>query len=133
MAFKHDDAIIVTKPFADNHGYYARFQGVSGVAVAGQVTPIDLVMSEQRAVNGIELILKGHVTGDSVNLQVIYSGQVVDQFGLDWYVSGDSEIQSPIILPIKASILPTMSLRVSYRSTGNEDVQVFANYHLYEE
>lgn len=133
MTFKPDEKPIITNPFASNEKYSASFESTSGTITAGQEQDVDLVVTKQSALNGIQLIMSGHVTGDSARLQVIYEGQVVNQFATDWFFAGDSEGQNPIVLPIKASILPTMSLRVKYKSTGAQDVKVFVNYFLYEE
>lgn len=80
MTFKPDEKPIITNPFASNEKYSASFESTSGTITAGQEQDVDLVVTKQSALNGIQLIMSGHVTGDSARLQVIYEGQVVNHY-----------------------------------------------------
>ena len=144
------------QPFKDADNFRARLQGFSGTATAGTTTAIEHTLTEERFTNGTHLILKDHVTGDSVDFEIVdksYSfagilypadyngtawsivaptGVVLDKFGDNWFVSGDSESQHPNILSYPGRLLAGMTIRVTYHSTGGTDVKVYCNNFLHK-
>lgn len=128
------------KPFADSMGYRARFQGVVGTATAGQATNIDYQLTETRYINGVHLMLKDHVYGDTIDFKVVDmdnilgygAGVVLDTFGTAWNVASDSEAQFPVVLSYPAQLVQGLYIRVVYHSTGESNVQVRANLHLHK-
>jgi len=144
---KQKISIVEDKPFSDAQGFRARFKGYTDTATAGETTNIDILITEERFINGLQLILKDQAFGDSVDLQVVdingtYAGilypvgyptpLVLDTFGESWYVHSDSQNQDQIIVPYPARLLPGLYVRVIYHSVGETDVQVCANLFLHK-
>jgi hypothetical protein len=145
------------KPFADTDGFYFRGIGQKWSAAAGVSTNCDYKILEERYVNGINLILKNHVYGDSVKFQVVDkeflfagvlypatytggipwstavpTGVVLNEFGSSWYVSEDTQAQGFLILPYPAKLLANFYIRIVYTSTAANAVDVCANLFLHK-
>lgn len=116
-----------------------RGRGISGTATAGTTTNIDHKITEGRLIDGIKLILKDHVFGDSVRFQVVDvenilgygAGVVLDEFATNWYVSS-SEDQGAINLPYSAELIAGLYIRIIYNSIGQNNVSVRANLWLHK-
>lgn len=125
-------------PFSDADGFRARFKGYEGTASAGQTTDIDFLISGERNINGVCLILTNHADGDNVDFKIVdkdgimsTAGTVLDTFGENWYVDDTIKSQAQTILPYRAKILAGLYVRVTYRSVGNTNVKVKANLYLH--
>jgi hypothetical protein len=148
--------IPVKSPFKDAFGYRARYKGFMGTCTAGQAANIDHVITEERYINGLDIILCDHAFGDHASLQVVDTtytyagvlypaepspgvtwaqampdGVVLDTFGETWYVAADTQQQYPVEVPYPARILPGLVLRIRYASTGATDVKVVCNTYLH--
>lgn len=114
--------------------------GKAGTVTAGQVGNIDLKITEERLLNGVQIILKNHVNGDKAKLQVVDvdnilgygAGTVLSEYATDWYFAGDTENQGIFKLEYVANILTNLYLRIAYTSTGQSNVEVKANYFLHK-
>lgn len=114
------------RAFANSDGFRFRGKGISGTATKNTTSNIDYKLTEERYINGCNLILKNHAFGDSVKFQVIdidnvigYGNNVVlDEFGTDWYIAEDAQNQGVILLPYPAKILANLYIRIVYNSVG---------------
>lgn len=145
-----------SRAFANADGFRFRGKGIGGTATAGTSTNIDYKITEERYINGVDLIVKNHVTGDKLKFQVIDkdyvyagvlypatyggiawpvaapTGVLLDEFGTDWYLSEDTQKQGSILLPYPARILPNLYIRLVYTSIGNTNVDLYANLFLHK-
>ena len=67
---------------------------------------------------------------------VVPDGVVLNTFGAGWNIDHERVSQKAVILPIKASILEGMVIRLNYthcREPDTEALEVKANYFLYED
>lgn len=144
------------KPFSDTDGHKFRGKGFSGTATSGTTTNIQYKLTEERLLNGLELLIKNHVTGDKVHFEVVdvdyayagifypatYNGTawsiaaptgvVLDRFAEDWNLSEDVKRQGPYLLSYPARIYANLYLRVVYVSTGEQNVDVRVNAFLHK-
>jgi hypothetical protein len=149
---KDDEGNIVVreKPFKDDDGFRTRIKGFkSSVNTKGQ-TIRTFPVEEERWMDGIELILKGHKTGDSVQFVVldidgIYEGRYypegtplpvpLNQFGEDYYVSEDIQKQGQIKSSFLARLLPGMAIQVIYEGTADTEqengIELYFNLFTY--
>lgn len=129
------------KVFADADGFRARFLGMSGTATKNTTSSIDLKITEERYINGVQLIIKDHVFGDKVKFQVVDvdnvigygAGVVLDEFGTNWNLDDSKKDQGKILVDYPARILANLYIRIVYISIGTEnDVIVKANLFLHK-
>lgn len=133
-------ALMPFRPFSDSEGFRFRGKGVSGLATASTVTNIDLKITEERFINGCEVILKDQAFGDSCNFEIVDvdniigygAGVVLDRFAESWFFSGDVQDQGQFILDYPAKIIAGLYIRIAYTSTGGTNVQVRCNYFLHK-
>lgn len=113
-------------------------QGVSTNPTAGTSTNLDLMMTDDCLLNGIELIISGATLGDYVALQVVdttgafsgVAGTIMIQPATNWYVSQTSDTQFDIVYPAK--IYAGLTLRAVYTSTGLTSPFLAVNYKLHK-
>jgi hypothetical protein len=118
--------------------------GATGTAIAGQTTSIDLDLTDDHLMTGIQLIAKGSVFGDKVDMMVIAKSSPLPngapiptnvplaQFGTNVYLDEDSQMKFNEEARYPAKILAGMTLRIDYHSIGSADVQVAVNYRLHK-
>lgn len=117
-----------------------RGRGISGTAAAGTTTAIDLKLTEERLLEGGQIILSGHVLGDHIAFEVVDvdnvlgygAGVVLDQYATNWYVDPSTTGQYVIRLEYVAFILANLYLRLTYTSTGGSTVSVCINYFTHK-
>lgn len=127
-------------PFSDSDGFRARLKGFSGTATLGQTTNIDYLVSEERYINGAQLILQNQVFGDKVNFEIVDvddilglgAGTVLDTFAEDWFIDSSNMNQQIIKIEYPAKILAGLYVRVKYTSTGASNVDVRCNLLLHK-
>ena len=125
--------------FSDAGNFRARFEGISGTAAAGTTTDIDHLISEERYINGIRLIISDHIDGDKIDFQVIDkdnilgfgANTVLDEFGKNWFVDPGVCTQPDVVVPYPAKIMAGLYIRVKYHSTGASPVNIKANMYLH--
>jgi len=86
-------SIAQTKPFSDAQGFRARFQGFSGTVTAGEEGYVDYIIEEERFINGVRILLKNHMFGDSLRLQVVDTNFT---YAGDLYPSTPAEAGVPV-------------------------------------
>ena len=114
--------------------------GVLGPFIAGTKTNIDLALTDDMLLDGIEIFCKGHVFGDSITMQVVdinnvlgYGANLVlKQFCTNFLLSDDSQKQLFFQGHYPAKIYGGLYLRTVYSSTGNLNGVVAANYMLHK-
>ena len=117
-----------------------RGKGTSGTAAAGATTSIDLHLTEERLLEGGQIILQGHVLGDHIAFEVVDvdnilgygAGVVLDQYATNWYVDPSTNGQYVIRLEYVAFLLAGLYLRLKYTSTGAAAVSVYVNYFTHK-
>jgi len=108
-----------------------KFRGariVSGTVPAGGTVPFDFTLTEDRFFTGVAI--KAYNSGhfDYGKLQVMYGDTVLDEFVLSWGISDELQI-----LEIYRAHLPAgLKIRITYYSTGTEDVDFWVNAFLHE-
>lgn len=125
--------------FHSSDGFRARLHGNEGTATAGQTTNIDFLISQERYVNGVRVMLVNHVDGDKMNFEVVDvdnilgygAGLVLDQFGKDWYIDSNICTQPDVIIPYPAKVIAGLYIRLAYVSVGVTNVTVRSNMYLH--
>lgn len=138
-AFGND--IKTSSPFADAQGFRFRGKGIAGTATKNTTTNIDYKLTEERYINGVDLLIKDSVWGDYVKFQVVDvdnilgygAGTVLDEFGSDWYIDPNVCQQGQVIIPYPAKIIANLYIRIVYVSVGTvNDVELKANLFLHK-
>ena len=97
-------------------------------------------MDSEMWINGLSMILSGHVTGDHCHLQIVDvdniigygAGFVFDEFAEDWFIAGSRDDQGLIRSEYPAKIREGLYIRFKYNSTGTEDVKFFSNIFFHK-
>lgn len=124
-------------------GVNARFVGISGTATANTTTDIDYEFTDNRLLHGMGLILKNHVDGDKLTIQVVDKNNllgfgantVLSQYVTDFQIVEDSQHQGNFYVPEKivGDVPVGMFLRFKYTSVGTtNNVTLRVNIFLYE-
>jgi hypothetical protein len=136
--------LIKNKPFADDDGFRKRVKGYKATFNTKGVSEHTWDIAEERWMEGLELIVKGHKTGDAVQLITIdkigvYAGKyypigtplpfVLDQFGDDYFLSEEIQKQGQVTSNFLGRLLPGMALRMVY--TGKAETNVENGIELY--
>ena len=110
--------------------------GITGLASARTSTSIDYTLKDDVFFRGIEFIARNQSFGDTLSLEVIDTngitgvppGTTILTPVSNWNLVTDFQrvLQYMSVTPQKA--LATMTLRLTYNSTGNSDVNVAINY-----
>lgn len=132
--------VLQQKPFADALGFRARLKGFSGTATAGQTTNIDYKITEERYINGTQVMLLNSTFGDTIKFQVVDkdnilgygAGAVLDEFASSWNVTSDEQDQGVYVLSYPAKIIANLYIRLVYISIGESDVSVRVNLFLHK-
>lgn len=139
--------LIRSMPLANTDNLLFKGTGVKGTATKATdantpiETNIDYKMPERRLINGVKIILKNHMFGDSAKFQVVDkdnvlgygAGVVLNEFGTDWYFGDDAQDQDIIILPYPANIPADVYIRLKYKASGTaSDVSVCMNLFLHK-
>ncbi len=130
---KNGEIVLQATAFSNAGMFRFRGHGVSGTASKTTTTNIDHVLAQDRFINGVQLILKDHVYGDSVKFQVVHpTAGILDEFGTDWFVAEDKQEQGQIMVPYPASIPAGLTIRLVYNSVGTvNNVKVRMNLFLH--
>lgn len=140
-------------PFSDTGGF--RFRGTSfkNTVLANTTKNIDFQITQERWVNGGQLILSSIGEDDKGTFQVVDkdylyagilypadfngiawsvaqpTGVILDEFIKDYYIPNDQKLE--IVLAYPARILAGLYLRLVYTSTSNTDCVVKCNLYLH--
>ena len=122
------------KKLDDFDAYRANFKGfgMSGTAIAGQSTNIDYQLAEERLIYGGQAILKNHVFGDKITMQIVYKSQgnpdvVLGEYVTNWYVADDKQQQDAIMVNYPTKVTSGLYMRIKYYSVGQQNVDVCVN------
>lgn len=132
--------IVKQKPFSDPDGFVASFIGISGEADSQATTYIDYKLTQDRYINGLDIILQNHSIDDTMDLQIIDvdnilgygANTVLNEFATDWNVAADRQGQGQFSVSYSAKVLTNLYLRLVYVSTGQSNVKVKINYFLHK-
>lgn len=156
--FTDSDGIPLSKPraFSNSDGFRFRGKGIHGTCTAGTNTNVDYKLTEERWINGVDLMAKNQLLGDSIKFQVVDkdyayagilypvtyggtawsvvmpTGVVLDEFGTDWYLAEDTQKQEQVLLPYPARVLVNLYIRLIYNSTGSDNVELYINLFLHK-
>jgi hypothetical protein len=131
------DSFEKTKVTANN-------QGAKGLALAGQSTNIDLALTDDHLLTGVNLIAKGSAFGDTVSLQIVDAlgtlpnglsfpvGTILNQFATVLNVPDDIQEKFNEDSGYPAKLYAGLTIRLIYTSVGTSDVQVAINYKLHK-
>lgn len=137
----NNSPIVRIRAFNNADNLKFRGTGISGTATKNTTTNIEYKLTEDRFINGVDILIKDHVWGDKINFEVVDidnilgygAGTVLDQFGKDWYVDPDKCSQGQIRVEYPALINKDLYVRLAYISTGaTNDVEVKANLFLHK-
>jgi hypothetical protein len=132
--------LVRVRAFSNPDNLKFRGTGIESTATLGVTSNIDYKLTENRYLNGLQIILKDHFVGDNLDLQVIDkdnilgygANTVLDQFGTSWFVAPDVYSQGLITLPYAALVAKDLYIRLKYNSKGTTDVKVFVNLFLHK-
>jgi hypothetical protein len=105
-------------------------QGVTGTALAGQVTNIDYTITDDSLITGGFLLVSGAVWGDFVDFQVLNGAAVAAQFITNWYIDPSIVSQQITKSNYSAKLVTGLKIRVVYHSVGGSNVKIAINYDL---
>jgi hypothetical protein len=126
--------------FSDASNFRFRGNAMEGTATKNATTNIDYKLTEERYLNGGQMIIQNQVIGDYVKFQVIdkdnilgYGSNVVlDEFISKWYIREISS-QPEILLPYPAKIPANLYIRIIYVSVGTSlDPSFYCNLYLHK-
>ena len=124
-------------------------QGVQQTISNGITGNIDLKLTDDHLLTGVQVIVDKSVFGDTLNLQVcdkdlmlqgVYGAAITTmypnypilrQFATNWVVNSDCQIKISKEKLYPAKIYAGLYLRCSYTSTGTVPVNVAVNYDLH--
>lgn len=112
--------------------------GVNTTITAGATANLDYTLTDDCLLTGVGLITNQGSYGDTMNLQVIDTtgaftgvpGALLLQAATNWNVVPSTDDQFDLTYPAK--LLTGMTLRVSYTSTGSQNVFLAVNYKLHK-
>ena len=122
-------------------GYRFRGLGKAWTATKTITNNLQFKLTEERAIDRIQLILKDHVDGDKVHFEIVDvdnvlgygAGVVLDRFGEDWYMDESIANQGIIDVGYYANVYANLYIRVVYVSIGTvNDVNVKCNFWLHK-
>lgn len=102
--------------------------GISGIAVAGQTTNLDITISDDYLITGGVLLVDGAVQGDNVDFQILYGQTVIAQYITNWFINYKNIRQETPSTNYPAKLTAGLTLRLVYKSTGDSDVWIAINY-----
>lgn len=112
------------------------FSGKSclGTSTTGQITNIDIVLTDDHLITGGILIVTGGKTLDMFSFQVVHpTFGVVNEFVSQYRVIQDSNRQFELSLPYPAKLAGGLSLRCKYESSAELGTRTIAlNYMLHK-
>jgi hypothetical protein len=103
-------------------------KGVIGTAAAGQVTNLDLTITDDMLITGGGLLAKGAAQGDTVDFQILAGQNLVAQYVTNWAINPDQTQQETPKSNYPAKLPAGLTLRLVYHSVGNNDVWIAINY-----
>jgi hypothetical protein len=107
--------------------------GATATIVANATTNIDIVLSDDMIITGLELVVTAPQAGDYMTLHIIHpiAGEV-NQFGYSWYM-GTESFRANYQVRYPAKIYAGMTLRAKYVSvTAIAPTFVAVNYFLHK-
>lgn len=125
-------------------------QGVQDTVTAGQTTFIDLTLTDDHLLTGLQISANGTSFGDTINLQVVDKGSmlqnlygsaittmypnypVLRQFGTNIALCSDQQFKIEKEKMYPAKVIGGLTLRVIYHSIGSTNVNVAVNYELHK-
>lgn len=143
--------ILLMDAFSYNGQYNVKATGFLGSADGkGGITNVDFAIgAEDRYLQGIRLLLKNHLWGDVVDLQIVDKDSLVpadqraafptwpilNQFAFNWSVDSEKQDQGQQVFTYVARIPAGMYIRMIYNSSGTiltPDVQIKLNCLLHK-
>ena len=116
------------------------WQSVQGTCPAGETINLDFTLADDMLIDGIQLLAKGSLFGDTVTLQVVcLTGRlangvticppntVLDQFGTNVGINDDYQEKLNVDSEYPAKLLAGLTIRTIYTSTGSSPVSVIVN------
>ncbi len=133
--------IVNTSAFAINTDFEVKATGYRGTAAAGVSTNLDFAVgSEDRYVNGINLIIHNAADADTIGFKVVDvnnvlgygAGLVLKTFGTNWNIDHTKADQGREVFNFVARLPAGVYVRVVYNSTGETAVTVKLNLLLHK-
>jgi len=145
------NSVSAPKRFEDlnSDSYMLNAQGVTGTAIAGTSTNIDLSLTDDHIFTGLELMASSTTFGDTVTFQVvdktsmligIYGAgitsiypayPVLRQFGTNLNLPSDEQMKISKEGSYPAKVLAGLCIRCIYNSVGTTNVSVGINYEIH--
>ena len=125
-------------------------QGIQGSIPAGTTANIDLKITDDHLITGVQMSANNANFGDSVSLQVVDKDEMLEaiygsaitaeypnypilrQFATNWRINSDTQVKLDKDKLYPAKIIDGLYLRVVYTSTGSTDVDIITNYELHK-
>lgn len=129
-----------TSAFHDNESHRFRGVGLSATVTAETSTEILHHLTEDRKIDGAQLILQNHNWNDSVDFVVVDKDNlfgfgediVLDNFAENWNIATDKQDQGVFKVPYIAHIPAGLYVGLIYHSSGMADVDVKVNLLLHK-
>jgi hypothetical protein len=132
-----DPTKVILTPFTITDNYFYRGQGFDFSAAAGGVTEFDLLIPEERAIDGSELWISSTTFGCKADFLVVDkdgimapAGTVLDQFAYGWNIYPNSENAKRPGYP--ARIYSGLYIRVRFDNPSASAIHVYGNLRLHE-
>lgn len=142
--------ILLFDAFGYNGQYEVKATGYAGSVPNNATSNLDFAIgAEDRYIQGVRLMLKNHLWGDTINLQIIDTDGVIPaparaafplypvlrQFATNWAVDNTSQDQGQHVFGYVARIIAGVYLRIIYTSTSSvlaADVDIKLNCLLHK-
>lgn len=130
--------IVRLRPFSDADGFRFRGASFTDTVITGTTKDIDFLLTEERYINGGNLIVEGIGPNDCMTFQVVDkdnifgygAGLVLDQFITNFYVSSKTDLNIALAYPAK--INAGLYLRLKYTSSHVDGCTVKCNLYLHK-
>ena len=110
----------------------ANYQSIQGTCTAGTIKNLDMVLTDDHLISGMEVTARGSNFGDTISFQVLMGATVVNQFVTNWGVCTDTQVKIAKEIAYPAKLYAGLTLRVVYTSTGTVDVNIIINLDLHK-
>jgi len=123
-------------------------QGISGTAIAGTATNIDLHITDDHIFTGMTVMANSSAFGDTLTLQVVDKDSllanipgistmypnypVLRQFGTNLCIVSDAQTKLTKEGTYPAKVIAGLYIRIIYTSVGSINVDLSVNYELHK-
>jgi hypothetical protein len=129
-------------------------QSATATIAAGSTTNVDLQLTDDHFITGLEAVANNSNFGDTVTMQIVDNDNVLPtaygaywtteqpilyptypilrQFATNWAINSDTQLKFAQTALYPAKVIAGLTVRAIYTSTGTTNVNVAMNYELHK-